>query len=89
LSLTLNDMRRLHERMTLNYNQWIKNAPDNYKEDGFFTSRRPVGVTSRYGQNQRIGGSQIHGDVEDHNWDNDRPWGDISHVTVALATHIK
>jgi hypothetical protein len=82
-------MRALHNRMQTTYDQWITDAPASYRSDGFFTGRRPVAVTSRYGQNQPFGGLQDNAEVEDRNWDGDRPWHQISHVTAALATHIR
>jgi hypothetical protein len=76
-------------RMKTSYGEWLANAPDSYKSDEFFTGRQPVAITSRYGQNQLFGGSGHNGEVEDRNWDVDRPWGEISHMTIALATHVR
>ena len=75
--------------MSRSYLEWLHDAPDSYKHDGFFVHRRPVAVTSRYGQNQQIGSNEANSEVEDRNWDNDRPWDELSHVTIALATHIR
>ena len=44
--------------------------------------QRPVGVTSYYGQNQQIGNNEASSEIEDRNWDHDRPWDEISHVTI-------
>jgi hypothetical protein len=87
--LNIPEMKMLHERLTTSYDNWIANAPESYKKDGFFTSRRPVGITSRFGQNQPLGASVQNAVVEDRNWDDDRPWHKLSHVTAALATHIR
>ena len=85
----MQDLKMLHTRMKTSYAEWLANAPESYRSDGFFTSRQPVAITSRYGQNQQIGGSETNAEEEDRNWDIDRPWGEISHVTVALATHVQ
>ncbi len=82
-------MKDLHRRIGNSYDVWLAAAPDSYKNDGFFPGRRPVAITSRYGQNQPIGCSENDQDVEDKNWDDARCWADISHVTVAVATHIQ
>lgn len=87
--MTIPQLTKLHEGMGKGYIDWLAHAPDSYKDDGFFTGRRPVGVTSRYGQNQQFGGSEADAEVEDRNWEDDRHWNEISHVTVALATHIR
>ena len=89
LNLTIPQMLELNHRMKTTYDIWIANAPASYKSDGFFTGRRPVAITSRYGQNQLIGGSEANAGLEDRNWTEDRPWDKLSHVTVALATHIQ
>ena len=86
--LTVPQMIEIHEHMKTSYEMWIADAPESYRRDDFFTSRRPVAVTSRYGQNQQIGGSELNGEMEDRNWEIDRPWNQISHVTAAVATHI-
>lgn len=75
--------------MKTSYAEWLANAPESYREDGFFMSRQPVAITSRYGQKKRIGGSDADEVEEDTNWDIDQPWNEISHVTVALATHVR
>jgi hypothetical protein len=71
------------------YEDWVANAPESYTSDGFFTGRRPVAITSRYGQNQPIGQSDDDHEIEDRNWEEARRWGEISHVTIAVATHIQ
>ncbi len=87
--LTVPQMMELHNRMKTSYDRWLRNAPATYTTDDFFSSRQPVAVTSRYGQNQQFGGSEANAEVEDRNWKDDRPWEEISQVTVALATHIR
>jgi len=86
--MTLPQVKELHLGMRNRYEEWLAAAPDTYKEDGFFQGRRPVAVTSRYGQNQPIG-SGNDAETEDRNWEHDRLWSEISHVTVAVATHIQ
>jgi len=89
VSLTVPQLIKLHERMKTSYPEWLRHAPESYTRDGFFTDRKPVAVTSRYGQNQKIGGSEANSAQEDSVWQEVRRWDEISHVTVALATHIR
>jgi len=54
LNLNLATLKRLDDAIVSFYEDWIENATPQYTEDGFFLSRRPVAVTSRFGQNQKL-----------------------------------
>jgi hypothetical protein len=70
------------------WENWVNNAPNAWKQDGFLDNNSPVGVTIRYGQNQPllVGGAF---DVESTNWNNDRDYKHIRQFTFSLATHIR
>jgi hypothetical protein len=53
--LSYADATRLDILIKQSYEQFIDNSPESWKEDGFFTGRKPVAVTCRFGQNLQIG----------------------------------
>ena len=63
----------MNDQMKRLYAEWLNDAPEEYKQDGFFIHQRPVAVTTQYGQNQCIGSSEANGDNEDRQWDEDCP----------------
>jgi hypothetical protein len=48
------DMLAFNQGFTTNWDDWVANAPPSWEEDGFLTTRRPITVLCRYGQNQPI-----------------------------------
>ncbi|KAG2029409.1 hypothetical protein BDR03DRAFT_1018433 [Suillus americanus] len=85
--LRLVDVQDLHAAFRTKWRNWVRRAPDAWKQDGFLENNSPVGVTIRYGQNQPllVGGAF---DVEAANWDSDRDYKHIKQFTFSLATHI-
>jgi hypothetical protein len=71
------------------YKTWISNAPEEYRYDGWFSGRKPIAITSRYGQNQPIGLETEIEEEESNNWDTQRDWSKLKYVTVAIATHLR
>lgn len=66
------------------YDGWIRDAPQKYKDDSFILDRRPIIVTSQYGQNQAMLGP---GDVD--SWRNKRSYEKVHYMSVAIATHLR
>ncbi|KAI6008939.1 hypothetical protein BKA83DRAFT_4134020 [Pisolithus microcarpus] len=67
---------------------WVNRAPASWKRDGFLMENSPVGVCMLYGQNQPIMVAAAM-EEEKRNWDQDRNYGHISHVSFSLATHLR
>jgi hypothetical protein len=88
IRLTLPLLKRLNEELQETYDDWVEDAPDTWKEDGFLTDRFPISVTSEYGQNQEFGDRTTLG-VDKLNWKKDRDWEKIGYLTLALATHLR
>jgi hypothetical protein len=84
----LEDLRNLDNLLVHGFSDWVHNAPQNWKLDGFITQNSPVVVTSRYGQNTAIA---LEGNITEEAaaWDRDRDYSKIAFLTVAIATSIK
>jgi hypothetical protein len=88
IPLKLEDLRKFNAEIQDGWDEWIHSAPEDYTEDGFFLSRTPISVSSRYGQNQPIA-------VEDNRytqkalWTGERDYNKIRYVSFAVATHIR
>jgi hypothetical protein len=82
-------MKRLDRMIVRSYADWIGDAPEEYKAEDLFTSRVPVAITSRFGQNQELASSIELRTEEQHNWARDRDYSRIRYLTIALATHIR
>ena len=70
------------------YDDWIEDAPEEYKSDDMFQARIPVAITSRFGQNQELASSVDLRDEELENGAHDQDYARIKYVTLMLATHI-
>jgi hypothetical protein len=75
--------------MKMTYETWVDMSPAAYKEDGFFTKRQPICITSRYGQNIEMELDADHEAEEILNWKNERDFGKIRYFTVAVASHLQ
>jgi hypothetical protein len=82
--LRLIDVLALHEGMK-SYDEWVENAPEAYKDDGFLGAHVPIAVSSRYGQNQ-----PLYEDDEPTRtwWRTHRKMENIKSVCFAIATDI-
>ncbi|KAI6016457.1 hypothetical protein BKA83DRAFT_4545281 [Pisolithus microcarpus] len=87
IMLRLTDMRELHRHVMNSWEGWVNRAPVSWKRDGFLMENSPVGVCMLYGQNQPIMVAAAM-EEEKRNWDRDRNYGHISHVSFSLATHL-
>ncbi|KAI5981072.1 hypothetical protein EDD15DRAFT_2204624 [Pisolithus albus] len=87
IMLRLNNMRELHRQFMNLWERWVNGAPASWKRDGFLTDNSPVGVCMLYGQNQPIMVATAM-EEEKRNWDRDRNYRHISHMSFSLATHL-
>ena len=84
----MEDLRNLDNKLVQGFSDWVNNAPQNWKLDGFISQNSPVIVTSRYGQNAAIA-LEGNRSQEAAAWDRDRDYSKIAFLTVAIATSIK
>lgn len=81
-------MKTLDRLIVDGYEEWVNDAPEEWKADGFIVRNSPIVVTSRYGQNAAIvvpGNEQR----EATSWDLERKHSKIAYLTFALATSIE
>ena len=94
--------RRRHDTIRLNFeslealdrllvdglSDFVNGAPDDWRRDGFLVDRSPIVVTSRFGQNARVGieGNELNEALE---WQLERDYSKIAFLTVAIATSIR
>ena len=70
------------------YRDWVDDAPDHWKVDGFLEDRSPIVVTSRFGQDARIA-ARGDEDREAESWESERDYSKLAFFTFAVATSIK
>jgi hypothetical protein len=87
--LKLRKLLDLDRMITNEYENWVREAPEEYREDSFLEDRYPVAVTSRYGQNQELGLQTDDMEEEGINWNRDRQFNRIRYMSVAIATHLR
>ena len=88
IPLRLEDLRKFNDAIKDGWREWIQNAPPDYTDDGFFLTRKPISISSRYGQNQRIG-VEVNRFTQKALWSKERDYSQIRYVSFALATHIR
>ncbi|KAH8977123.1 hypothetical protein EDB86DRAFT_3093129 [Lactarius hatsudake] len=88
IKLNQRNTEKLDELISEGYKEWVENAPNSWKKDGFLEKHSPIVVTSRYGQNVEIaeGGNKTG---EALHWDKERDYSKVAFMTVALATLIE
>jgi hypothetical protein len=86
--LNFENVQHLDGLIVEKYDGWVDDAPDAWKADGFLLRRKPILVTSRFGQNARIAtpGNEAH---EAEAWQKERDYSKLAFVTFAIATSIK
>jgi hypothetical protein len=82
-------MKNLDKAIIQHYDTWVADAPLEYTQDNFFSSRVPVAITSRFGQNQQLAESIEDRRQERLNWRQDRDYSKIRYLTIAIASHIR
>jgi hypothetical protein len=88
ISLRLEDLHLLNERLIANYSDFVTKAPLSWRADGFLESHLPCSITSAYGQDQRICQSDTLV-VEAGTWNAERHYDKLHFVSVALVTDIR
>ena len=88
IPLRLEDLLKFNEAIKDGWQEWIENAPPDYTGDGFFLTRAPISISSRYGQNQGIG-FEVNRFTQKGLWSKERDYSKIRYVSFALATHIR
>jgi hypothetical protein len=83
--LGLPDVLAMHKEMA-HYDDWIKEAPDYYTDDGFMSTHIPIMVTSHYGQNQLLGSVDVQ---TVQWWQCFRKLKHIRFICTALASDIR
>ncbi|EKM74525.1 hypothetical protein AGABI1DRAFT_133148 [Agaricus bisporus var. burnettii JB137-S8] len=86
LDLNFELIKALDNAIVTQYDSWVEASPPSYRANDFLSSRMPICVTSRFGQNHKLGVSTVH---EEQTWNNDRDWSCIRFVNVAIATHVR
>ncbi|KAG6369980.1 hypothetical protein JVT61DRAFT_12616 [Boletus reticuloceps] len=90
MHLTLEQFRNLHRHFRHAWSDWVNNAPQEWKEDGFLVNNTPVAITLHYGQNQMLR-QRLDDDSmnqERHNWELDHDYTNILTFTFSLASHV-
>jgi hypothetical protein len=84
--LTQPSLQQLDQLISDNFADWVINAPHEYKQDGFIIDRKPIIVTSRYGQNQEM---TLDQPAEAESWRTKRDFQHVHYMSVAIATHFR
>lgn len=87
IDLRVDDLRALDEYFKDQWRDWVEQAPQEWKEDGFLTNHTPVGISMRYGQNQQIVRPNMTA-TEARNWKKDRDYSHIKLFRFSIATHM-
>ncbi|KAG6379796.1 hypothetical protein JVT61DRAFT_10341 [Boletus reticuloceps] len=90
MHLTLEQFRNLHQRFRATWSDWVNNAPQEWKKDGFLVNNAPVAITLLYGQNQMLRQCLDDDSInqERHNWEFDHDYTNILTFTLSLASHV-
>lgn len=88
IRLNFENAKMLDRNIVEGYRNWVENAPDDWKTDGFLQGNCPIIITSRFRQNAAIAvlGNE---ETEAESWDLQRDYSKIAFLTVALATSIE
>ena len=76
-------MHELHYIIHDEFEVWIQNAPASYKKDSFIIDRKPIIVTSQYGQNQEML------DQDSTSWLGQRDFKHVHYMSFAIASHLR
>jgi hypothetical protein len=77
----------MHRRMIDSYDEWVANAPEFWRKDGFLEGHLPMAITCAYGQNQPIGEAAA-AEEQALAWNRERDYSTIRYVSIAIATDI-
>ena len=82
-------MGQLHQLICDNFDDWIMNAPEHYKKDGFILDRKPIIIISQYGQNQEMITIGEGAEQEAESWRRKRDFKHVHYMSIAIATHFR
>jgi hypothetical protein len=88
IKLNFEEVTNLNKILVRDYRKWVEGAPENWKVDGFLENKSPIVVTSRFGQNARIG-TPGNEEAEANDWELERDYSKLAFMTFALATSLK
>ena len=78
-------LRELDQLVQYNYEDWINQAPVTYTEDTFVQDRKPIIVTSQYGQDQVM----VESPDDAESWRRHRDFSKVHYMSVAIASHFR
>lgn len=79
----LHKMRTIDQFMQDEYQDWVDNAPDDWRE--YLDEVAPIFITCRYGQDEELGLNDRSRD----NWDEMRDFSQIYSMSFAIANSIE
>jgi len=88
IGLNFETLSKLHTLLSEGYDDFVSQAPADWKKDGFLLNNKPIMITSRYGQNASIA-LEDNQDQEANDWNSERDYSKIAFLTFALATSIE
>lgn len=88
MDMRIRDFRQLHNAFLHDWEDWVYDAPPQWKQDRFLLDNDPVALTVLYGQNQEICGRIRDRDVERHHWQSDHDYSHLHSAIFSIATHI-
>ena len=88
IRLNFEDVPALDEMIVEGYREWVEDAPEPWKADGFLTKNLPIIVTSCFSQNMAI---MLLGNEEEEAamWNLEQDYLKIVYLTIVLATLIE
>jgi hypothetical protein len=87
INLNLDSLRQLSQSIAMNWDKFVRDAPEPWKRDGFITMSTPTSIAIRIGQNTRIC-TQDSLDDEANIWEQERRYRYIDFLSFAIATDI-
>jgi hypothetical protein len=87
IKLTLPELKNLNALIKSEWFRFIHNAPPDWNNDKWLTSRIPLGLICLYGQNQPISTSGPNILSDQSRWHNSRDYSLARWLTYAAATH--
>jgi hypothetical protein len=86
ISLTHNQAIAMHEAGGIDsYRNWRSNAPEHWREDKWFSTRVPIFIGCRYGQDEDLSFSDT---AADH-FHGQLRWQDMKWLSYALAVQVE
>jgi hypothetical protein len=87
ISLNLAELRFFSDLVRLHWDEFVEEAPEEWKEDSWIQTRSPVGIVSLYGQNRPLVTTGEPGLLEGARWRDSRDYTKAKWLSYAVATH--